>query len=78
MLLIADVPLKKLDVYHEIYDIKKKCDMFKFAKSKIPGFNPTRGYGYCQVTDEVLIRGGFLPSTIIILMSKVGFTHAHE
>ena len=50
--------------------------MFEFAKSKIPGFNPTRGYGYCQITDELLI-GGFPQSTVIILMSKVGFIHVH-
>ena len=69
-ILTADVPLKKLDAYYEMYVIKSECQMSKFAKSKIPGFNPTRGYGYCEIlqhTDDII------PQSTIILMNKVGF-----
>lgn len=68
---IADVPLKKLEAYYEIYIIKRECEMFQFAKSKIPGFNPTRGYGYCEIISPTDI----VPQSTIILMNKVGFTH---
>ena len=72
IIVIADVPLKKLEAYYEVYKIKRECDMSEFARSKIPGFNPTRGYGYCEIRS----RTDVVPQSTIILMNKVGFTHS--
>jgi hypothetical protein len=70
-IITADVPLRKVEAYYEMYVIKSECEMSQFAKSKIPGFNPTRGYGYCEIvrpTDDII------PQSTIILMNKVYFT----
>ena len=46
--------------------------MSEFAKSKIPGFNPTRGYGYCEIRQPTA-ADVIIPQSTIILMNKVGF-----
>ena len=71
VIVIADVPLKKLEAYYEIYNIERECDMSQFARSKIPGFNPARGYGYCEIRMPV---ESAVPQSTIILMNKVGFS----
>lgn len=62
--------MNKLDAYYETYTVNEDCEMLTFAKSKIPGFDPVRGFGYHQLTSESVD-----PQTTIILMNKVGIMH---